>query len=113
MLRAQGKNITDVRLGRRLVLRVLYGRKLVWERISGPYLHVRPQQLWLTTALPEADVSVISNTEWTVDGDSSGTSSTLDVAPRIIELPQHGSSEALVLHAGRWEVKGVPDDTYF
>jgi len=111
MLRAHSKNIADVRLGRRLVMRVLYGRRLVWERAGGPYLRVRPQQLWLTEAVQTADVSVISNTQWTVDGDSSGTSSTLDVAPRIIELPQQGIREALVLHSGRWEIRGIPDET--
>lgn len=97
MIIAGGKRVTDVRVGRVGVEKVMAGNYLVWQR--APYLYLGSGQVWLGCEAGTADIAVWSNTEWAVEMD------TLRVIPAEVTLDVSGGGEVAVVYPGEWEVR--------
>lgn len=104
--------MAGVRYGKRPVVRVMLGGRVVWRREAEPYVRVSPTQVWLAETVAQADVRVYSNTGWSAapDGTGSDAPAQLSVAPIDVGLPQQGSVTVQVCCPGAWTVRAPAND---
>lgn len=61
------RNVTDVNIFGKSVKSIIINNKLAWERGSGPYLEIHPNNIIFVYPDFEVSNDVFSNTHWDID----------------------------------------------